>query len=220
MTELRTSAISAGGATRSTAPDVRPDAEPRPIAIPAQQAYGVLARAHTRGGIFDIVAYQDAILLSRACGTDPALAGALIGLVIAPLIGALVGVLIGERVARNRAAERLRDLFYLPPEVLFGQSRKNRYIRSADIDTARLWEYGAHQRVLELHLADGSTRRLQFDARFQSNSLAAATLRVSLGPNLEIEQRRFRPASVAAAAILVALTALIAGMVALIATGI
>ncbi len=166
-----------------------------------RRVFGVLLRARARGGVYDIVAYQDAILLSRATGTDPALIGALIGLVLVPVVGAIAGALIGERIARTGATNRVQELFYAPPEYVFGRDRRNRFIRAAHVTRARLWEYGARQRVLELELRDGSTRRLQFDARFQSNSFAPETLRIALGPSLEIERRRFRPLSAAVGAV-------------------
>jgi hypothetical protein len=178
------------------------------------QPYGVLLRARARGGIFDIVAYQDAILLSRASTTDPALVGALIGLVVVPVIGAVAGGLIGESVARKSASARLQELFYAPPELVFGRHRKNRFFRAVDITSARFWEYGARQRVLELCLRDGSKRRLKFDARFHSNSFAAETLRIALGPAMAIEHRRHRPASIAVGAVLVGLSASIVAVLA------
>ncbi len=193
----------------SPAPDATRIPESAPSAVEAptgspqggRQVFGVLLRAHARGGVYDIVAYQDAILLSRATGTDPALIGALIGLIVVPIVGAIAGALIGERIARSDAINRVQELFYAPPEYVFGRDRRNRFIRAAHVSRARLWEYGARQRVLELQLRDGSTRRLQFDARFQSNSFAPETLRIALGPSLEIEHRRFRPLSVAVGAI-------------------
>jgi hypothetical protein len=188
--------------------ELRTSARPAPTQLP----YGVLLRVRGRGDIFDVVAYQDAILLSRAGGTDPALVGALVGLIMLPVIGAVFGALIGERVAQHSATRRLQDLFYSAPEYLFDTDKRNRFIRSSDVRTARLWEYGARQRVLEVQLHDGSKRRLKFDARFQSNSYAAETLRIGLGPSFEIEQRRYRPASIVAGVVLVVLVALIATM--------
>jgi hypothetical protein len=117
--------------------------------------------------------------------------------------------LLGERVARRSASRRLQDLFYSPPEYLFDHDKRNRFIRSVDVRVARLWEYGARQRVLDLHLLDGSHRRLIFDAHFQSNSYAAETLRIALGPKLEIETRRYRPASIAIGVVLALLVAAI-----------
>jgi hypothetical protein len=214
VTELRSSAIAGPSAALGK--------ESRRAAAPARahQAYGVLLRARARGGIFDIVVYQDAILLSRANGTDPAMVGALIGLVVAPVLGAVIGVMIGERVARNSASKRLQELFYEPPELLFGQNRKNRFIRATDVSAARFWEYGSRQRILELRLCNGSTRRLKFDARFQSNSFAAETLRIALGPTMEVERRRFRPASIAIGLILAVLVLLIVVLIVMTATGV
>lgn len=177
-----------------------------------QHTYGVLLRVRARSGIFDLVTYKDALLLSRAGATDPALVGALVGLVVLPVIGAVFGALIGEHIARRNASKRLQELFYLPPEVLFGRSRRNRFIRAVDVRAARLWEYGSRQRVLELRLRDGSKRRLRFDARFHSNSYAAESLRIALGPTMEIEPRRYRPASIAVGAVLVVVTVLIVAM--------
>ena len=212
VTELRSSAYAGSSAA--------PVREPSRAETPAHQAYGVLLRTRARGGIFDVVVYQDAMLLSHANTTDPAMVGALIGLVIAPVVGAIVGVLIGERVARNSASKRLQDLFYAPPELLFDQDRKNRFIRASDVRRARVWEYGARQRILELQLRDGATWRLKFDARFESNSFAVETLRVALGPALEVEHRRFRPASVAIGAVLAVLVTMIAVMIVMTASGV
>jgi hypothetical protein len=212
VTELRSSAYAGTGAAL--------ESEPFRTAAPAHLAYGVLLRTRARGGIFDVVVYQDAILLSRANGTDPALVGALIGLVVAPVLGAIVGALIGERVARNGASKRLQELFYAPPELLFDQDRRNRFIRSGDVKSARFWEYGARQRILELHLRSGATRRIKFDARFQTNSFAAETLRVALGSALVVERRRFRPTSVAIGSILSILMVIIVVMIVMTATGV
>jgi hypothetical protein len=212
VSELRSSAY--------VAPSAAPNEELPRVATPAHQAYGVLLRTRARGGIFDVVVYQDAILLSRANATDPALVGALIGLVVAPVLGAIVGAMVGERIARNSASKRLQELFYAPPEMLFDQSRKNRFIRSSDVRSARFWEFGSRQRILELRLRNGATRRLKFDARFESNSFAAETLRIALGPTMEVEHRRFRPASIAVGAILSILIALIVVMIVMSATGV
>ena len=179
-------------------------------------------RCRARDGVYDIVVYQDAILLSRVAGTDPAMVGALLGALLASVVGALVGAVIGERIARVGASKRLQELFYAPPEHVFGTDRRNRFIRSGDVRVAQFWEFGPRQRVLVLSLRDGSTRRLKFDARFQSNSFAPETLRVSLEPVMETYRRRYRPATlvVGALVVLAALAIAVIGVAMLVGSGV
>jgi hypothetical protein len=140
--------------------------------------------------------YQDAILVSRASGTDPVVIGALVGAFLASFFGAAVGALLGERIARKSAAKRLPELFYAAPESVFGADRRNRFIRSGDVRFARFVEYRGRRRLLELRMRDGSRCRLTFDVRFESNSFAREALRVSLAPRMRIERERVRIASV------------------------
>jgi hypothetical protein len=183
-----------------------------PAAVPdlgrVRHPYGVLLRARGRGGVYDIVVYQDALVLARATGTDPAVIGTLVGAVFASVVGALVGALIGEWIARNAAAKRVHDLCYATPEYVFGADRRNHFIRPANVRYARLIKYGRRQRVLELKLRDGSRRCLSFDDRLQSNSFAVQTLRISLGPRLRVERQRLR-ASTIVMGVLIAVAGLI-----------
>ncbi len=158
--------------------------------------YGVVLRARGRGGVYDLVVYQDALVLARATATDSAVIGTLLGVVFASVVGALVGALIGEWMARNAAATRVHELCYATPEQVFGADRRNHFVRPVNVRYARLMLYGRRRRVLEFRMHDGSCRRVSFDDRLQSNSFALQTLRVSLGPRLRVERHRFRASTV------------------------
>jgi hypothetical protein len=166
-------------------------------------------RARGRGGVYDIVVYQDALVLARATGTDPALIGTVMGAVFASVVGALVGARVGEWIARNAAVKRVHDLCYAPPEYVFGADRRNLFIRPANVRYARLIKYGRRHCVLELKMRDGSRRCLSFDEGIRSNSFAPQTLRVSLGSRLRVERHHFR-ASTIVMGVLIAVAGLIA----------
>jgi hypothetical protein len=180
----------------------------------------VLLRARGRRAVYDIVVYQDALLLSRASGPDPALIGAVVGALLASVVGAIVGAFIGEHVARSGASKRAHELLYAAPEYVFGRDRRNLFIRSADVRYARFRAYGTHQRVLDLRLRDGSRCHMRFDVRLQSNSFATEALRISLGPRMRVEHHGFRGASLLPGALVGVIALLSAWFVAAVVFGI
>jgi hypothetical protein len=191
-------------------PVMTPGAPPPP---PTSDARGALLRTRGKGGVLDLICYDELLVVVSAGGTDPAVLGAIIGLFVFSLIGAIAGGYIGDQMARTNAAQRLPRLWYTPPAALVAMNKKNRAFTMQDVRAATLWVYGARQRRLVLDLVDGKRRKFVFDARLHPNAYSEHSLAYAFGSLLRIERRRVRPQSIVLGVVLAVLIVLIVALV-------
>jgi hypothetical protein len=165
---------------------------------------GALPRTVGRGGRFDVLVYERALVMARVPGLDPAALGFLIGFFT---VSGLVGYVAGDYVGASRNGARVAELAALSPDAVAARDKRNAIVPLSSLAEAEVVTYGKSGGRMKARTTAGKRWKRRWTRPHTKDVDTEALLRASLGQRFEVRRgNSVRPyAALIALAVLVLL---------------